>query len=194
MYDLMINISRSEICTVTEQVCIRETIMYANPSTPPVCSPPLSPLSTRPRQPTLTPADSLASVGETRHLAKLAIRPAANLAGLLAAAVARVAVAVLALVLAAVGDRAGIAVVGVDAAQHAAIDSHDVVHDNVARAAVVGAVAAAAHDLAVVVDVEVLDVDGPEAVELDDLVVGVESAAADDVGGAAGLLEGAGRS
>jgi len=58
-------------------------------------------------------------------------------------------------------------------------------------AAVVAAVAAAAGDLAVVADVEVLDADRSEAVELDDLVRGVEGAAADDVGGAAGLLEGA---
>lgn len=37
---------------------------------------------------------------------------------------------------------------------------------------------------------EVLDVDGSAAVELDDLVIGVESTTTVDVRGSAGLLEG----
>ena len=137
------------------------------------------------------PGVLLAGGGEARDLAVGAVRPAADLGGLSAAVVARVAVAVLAVVLATVGDDAGVAVVGVDAAQDAAINGNDVVQDNVARGAVVAAVAAAASHLAVVVGVEVLDTDRPEAVELDDLVSGVERAAANDVRGAAGLLEGA---
>ena len=133
----------------------------------------------------------LACGGEARDLAVGAVRPAADLGGLGAAVVARVAVAVLAVVLAAVGDDARVAVVSVDAAQDAAIDGNNAVQEKVARAAVVVAVAAAASQLAVVVGVEVLDADRPEAVELDDLVRGVERAAANDVRGAAGLLEGA---
>ncbi len=133
----------------------------------------------------------LAGGGEARDLAIRAVRPAANLGGLSATVVARVAVAVLAVVLATVGDDARVAVVSVDAAQDAAIDSNDVVQQKVARAAVVAAVAAAASQLAVVVGVEVLDTDRPEAVELYDLVRGVERPAANDVRSAAGLLEGA---
>jgi hypothetical protein len=61
----------------------------------------------------------------------------------------------------------------------------------VAGTAVGFAVAAAAHQLAVILGVEVLNGHRAEAVELDDLVRGVESAAADYVGLAAGLLDGA---
>jgi hypothetical protein len=61
----------------------------------------------------------------------------------------------------------------------------------VARAAVVAAVAAAADDLAVVFGIEVLNVERSEAVELEDLVCGLEGAASDNVGGTAALFDGA---
>lgn len=57
--------------------------------------------------------------------------------------------------------------------------------DEVSRSAVVVAVAAAPGYLAIVFGVEVLDFDGAAAVELDDLVIGVEGATAVDVRGTA---------
>lgn len=82
-----------------------------------------------------------------------------------------------------------IAVVGVDADEvrgHAV--GADTVDDDVARPAVVGAVAAAAVQLADVDDGEVLDSDGAAAVVLDDLVLGLLGATAldQDVAGAEG--------
>ncbi len=133
----------------------------------------------------------LAGGRKASDLAVGAVRTTADLGRLSAVVVAREAVTVFAVVLAAVGDDACVAVVGVDAAENAAIDSNNVVQQEVARTAVVAAVAAAAGHLAVVVGVKVLDTDSPEAVELDDLVRGVERPAANDVRGAAGLLEGA---
>jgi hypothetical protein len=112
--------------------------------------------------------------------AKLAVGPGADLLGLVAGVIALVAVAALAVILAGVGDGAGIAIVCVDAAEDTAVDSDDIVDDNVARPAVAVAVAAAAGELAVVLDVEVGDGDGADAVDLDDLVVGSEGAAARD--------------
>lgn len=100
-----------------------------------------------------------------------------------------VAIAVLASVLATVADLAGIAVVGVDTTEDTTVNSDRVLDDNVARTAVVLAVAAVADQLAVVLSVEVLDLDGSTAVELDDLVVGVEGTSAVDVRCTAGLLE-----
>jgi hypothetical protein len=123
--------------------------------------------------------------------AELAVGPGANLLGLVAGVVALVAVAALAVILARVGDGAGVAIVCVDAAEDAAVDSDDVVDDDVARPAVAVAVAAAAGELAVVLDVEVGYGDGADAVDLDDLVVGRECAAARD-GQVAVLLEGDG--
>lgn len=61
--------------------------------------------------------------------------------------------------------------------------------DEVSRAAISGAVSAAAGNLAVVAHEEVLHLDRTASVELDDLVVGMERAAAVDVRCAAGLLE-----
>lgn len=58
--------------------------------------------------------------------------------------------------------------------------------------AVAGAVSAGAGELAVVVDVEVFDIHGAFAIELEDFVGGFLGAAADDVGCAGGLLEGCG--
>ena len=133
-----------------------------------------------------------AGVGQTRGSAGLAIRPLANLARLIAVAVAFEELAALALGLARVHDGAGVAKVGVDAAQGAAVDGLAAGDDDVPGAAVAAAVAAAADDLAVVLCVKVGDLDGPEPVELDDLVRGGEGAAADDAGGAAVLLEGDG--
>lgn len=69
---------------------------------------------------------------------------------------------------------------------------HDVVHDDVSGSSVARAVSARSHDLSVVAGVEVLDVDRAAAVELDDFVRGLPGAAADDVRGSGGLLEGYG--
>lgn len=59
---------------------------------------------------------------------------------------------------------------------------------DVARTAVALAVAAAPDELAVVLCVEIGDGDAGAAIELDDLVGGVESTAAVDVSGAGTLL------
>ena len=81
-----------------------------------------------------------------------------------------------------------VAQVGVDANQLAAVLGDDSCHVDLAReVAVAFAVAARAVDLAVVLGVEVDDVDGAAAVVLDDLVRSVVGAAADDVGGAVAL-------
>jgi hypothetical protein len=97
---------------------------------------------------------------ESAHFAELFIGPGADLLRLLARVVALVLVARLVLVLAAVGDSASIAVVCVDAAEHAAVACEDVVHDDVASAAIAAAVTTGSHYLAVVCCVEVLDVEG----------------------------------
>ncbi len=172
----------------TEAKYVRKELCTRNLLLPPWSC---SVLSTVPQQAPLPLSTPLARVGNASGDAVGAVGPAADLGGLSATVVARIAVAVLGVVLAAVGDDAGVAVVGVDAAQDAAVDGLNVVHDEMASPAVVGAVAAAAGHLAVVVGVEVLDADGSEAVELDDLVRGVERPAANDVRSAAGLLEGA---
>lgn len=123
-------------------------------------------------------------------LAVGAIRARSNLGRLSAGVVARVSVADLVVILARVGHNAGVAVVGVNSAKHAAVDSNYVVHNDVTGTAISTAVAAASDNLAVVVGVELGNTDGSEAVELDDLVGSLEGTAADDVGGSAGLLEG----
>jgi hypothetical protein len=61
--------------------------------------------------------------------------------------------------------------------------------DEVPRATIAGAVPAASRYFSVVVGIEVLHLDRAASVELDDLVIGVERAAAVDVRRAAGLLE-----
>lgn len=91
--------------------------------------------------------------------------------------------------MASVADLAGIAIVGVDATQDTSVNSDRVLDDHVARTAVVLAVTAAADQLAVVLGIEVLDLDGATAVELNDLIVSVESATTVNEGCAAGLLE-----
>lgn len=135
---------------------------------------------------------NLTVLSEAAGSAVLSIRASANLRGLLAAGIALEAIAGLALVLTSVDNLAGISVVGVDAAEDTAVDSHRVLDDEVTGTTVALAVTAAARELAVVVGIEVLDVDGAAAVELEDLVAGVESATAVDVGSSAGLLEGCG--
>lgn len=114
----------------------------------------------------------------------------AQLRGFLAAAVALVPRAALVAVLARVGDLAHVAVVGVDAAELAATLGDDALDVDVSRAAVARAVTAAAEELAVVLDEEVVDVKGAAAVELEHLVRGLEGAATVDRGGARGHLEG----
>jgi len=60
--------------------------------------------------------------------------------------------------LATVGDGARIAVVRVDAAEHAAVAGEDIVHDDVTRAAIAAAITARSDNLAIVGCVKVLDV------------------------------------
>lgn len=134
--------------------------------------------------------NSLAVLAQARDSAVLAIGTRALLGRLLAARVTLEAVAGLALVLARVGDLAGITIVGVDAAEDTAVDGDRVLDDDVAGTRVVLAVTAATHQLAVVLGVEVLDLDSALAVELEDFVVGVESTTTVDVRGARALLEG----
>lgn len=134
----------------------------------------------------------LALLSQVLDNAGLAIITAANLLRLVASVVALVHVARLAVRVARVADGAGITVVGVDAAQDTAVDGDDVVDADNPGSAVARAVAAAADELAKVLDVEVADGDGDaDAVDLDDLVGGVEGTAAGD-GDVAALLEGDG--
>ena len=79
-----------------------------------------------------------------------------------------------------------VAQVGVDADELAAVDGRDALHGDGARA-VAATVAARAVHFAVVLGVEVLDIDRAAAVVLDHFVRGVEGAAADDVGCAVAL-------
>lgn len=94
------------------------------------------------------------------NLAILLVGARADLLRLLARVVALVLVARLVLVLATIGDCASVAVVCVNTAEHAAVAGDHVVDDDVASAAVAAAVAAGAHDFAVVCCVEILDVEG----------------------------------
>lgn len=110
-----------------------------------------------------------------------AIRTGSNLARLRAAGVALIAVADLVVVLARVGDLAGVTVVGVDAAQNTAALSNDTVNDNVTGTSVARAVTTAANKFTVVVGIEVLDLDSSTTVELDDLVLSLEGTTAIDV-------------
>jgi hypothetical protein len=137
----------------------------------------------------ITLINHLTASGSSRSNAELAIRPRPNLGRLRATGVTLVTIAVLALVLARVADLAGIAVVGVDTAQNTSVDGDRVLDDNVARTAVALAVSTAAHKLAVVFGVEVLDLNRSATVELYNLVAGVESSSTVDERGAAGLLE-----
>jgi len=87
-----------------------------------------------------------------------------------------------------VGVSSLVAQVGVDANELATVLGNDTAHVDLARAVAVAlAVTARAIHLAVVLGVEVDDVDGAAAVVLDHLVRGVVGAAADDVGGAVAL-------
>lgn len=106
-----------------------------------------------------SPRSRCTSSSESADLAELLVRPRANLLRLLACIVALVLVTRLVLILTAVRDRASIAIVCVDAAEHATVPGEDVVDDDVASAAVAAAVAAGSHYLAVVGCVEVLDVE-----------------------------------
>lgn len=81
-------------------------------------------------------------------------------------------------------------IVAVNTAQRPAVLSNHAVDDDMSRPSVRGTVATGADDLSVVLGVEVLDRDGPAAVELEDLVRGAAGSAADYVRGlACGLLE-----
>lgn len=133
---------------------------------------------------------NLTILAQPRNSAILPIRTGPDLAWLLAVRITNIPVAALAIILARIGDAASISVVGIDTAQHAAVDGDGVLDDDVAGAAVAGTVAAAAHDLAVILGVKVPDTDSAPAVELEDLVLSLEGAAAVDVGGPGGLLEG----
>lgn len=100
--------------------------------------------------------------------------------------------AALALVLARVGDGADVTVVVVDTAKLTTVLGDDALDVDVAGATVALAVAAVADQLAVVLDVEVVDVQSAAAVELEDLVLGAEGTATVDGGGTGLLLEGGG--
>lgn len=106
-----------------------------------------------------SPRSCRTSSSKSADLAELVIRPRADLLRLLARVVALILVARLVLILAAIRDRASVAVVCVDAAEHAAVAGDYVVDDDVASATVAAAVAAGSHYLAVVCCVEVLDVE-----------------------------------
>lgn len=69
--------------------------------------------------------------------------------------------------------------------------SNYIVHDDMASSSVVAAVTTATDHFTIVIGVKVLHIDCAEAVELDDLVSGVESASTVDVGSTAGLLQSA---
>jgi hypothetical protein len=131
----------------------------------------------------------LTVLGETRGLAISAIRATANLRRLTTAIDALVTVTGLAAVLARIVNGASITIVCVDTAQDTAIDCDDVVQNDVAGATIVGAVATAADNFAIVFRVEVLDLNGATAIELHDLISSLESTTAIDVRSAAGLLE-----
>lgn len=132
---------------------------------------------------------SLTVCARPRYLAIGTIRARSNLGRLIAVRVARVPVARLAIVLAAVGHCAGISIVGIDTAKDAAIMSNDIVHDDVSRPAVAGAVATASYHLTVVIGVKVLDLDGTSSVKLHNLVRGFECTSTVDIRSAARLLE-----
>lgn len=121
------------------------------------------------------------------------IIPGAHLGRFIPTIITLVVIAALPTILARIRYPTRIPIVAVDPTDNASVARNNIVENQVARTPVVAAVAAAAAHLAVVLRVEVLDADGAEAVELDDLVSGGEGPAAVDVGGAAGLFEGAGR-
>jgi hypothetical protein len=66
------------------------------------------------------------------------------------------------------------------AAKNTAIDGSDVFDDNVSRASIVLAITARSDKLAIVLDVEVRNLNSAAAVELDNLVGSVESTASAD--------------
>lgn len=80
----------------------------------------------------------------------------------------------------------------VDAAKLATVLGDNALDVDVAGAAVALAVAAVADQLAVVLDVEVVDVQRAAAVELENLVLGAEGTTTVDGGGTRLLLEGGG--
>lgn len=131
----------------------------------------------------------LAGLGKGVHAASIAIGTRADLGGLIASVVTLEAVTALAAILAGVADSASVSVVDVDTAENTAVDSSDVVDDDVSGTTVTLAVSTVANQLAVVLDVKVRDIDGTAAVELDNLVGGVESTATLDEGGTGLLLE-----
>lgn len=129
------------------------------------------------------------TVGRDRALAISPIEPRTNLCRLVSAGVACISIATLAIILAGIVDCASVAIVGVDSTNDSTINGDDVVEYKIARATIPAAVATASGDLAVVVDVEVLHRDRSTAVELDDLVVGLECTSSVNVGRAARLLK-----
>lgn len=123
----------------------------------------------------------LAISGQVRDLAVCPIRAISNLRRLVSVIVAGVPSTTLAVILATVCNGAGISVVGVDPTQHASVVRNNAVHDDVPCAAIVTAVSARACYFPVVIGVEILDLYGAEAVELDDLVTCFEGTATVDI-------------
>ncbi|KAI6768388.1 hypothetical protein HG530_006397 [Fusarium avenaceum] len=110
---------------------------------------------------------------KTVNLARIAVRAAGQLSRLAAVRVALKEIAVLACILAGVGDSTCVAI-------DTAIHSSDVLDDNVSGSAVILTVTARSDQLAVILNVKVGDLNSAAAVELDYLVGGVESTAATD--------------
>lgn len=127
---------------------------------------------------------------ESRKDTVLSIMARSQLLGLLTIRVAFIAAAALVAILARVGDFADIAIVAVDTAELTTILCNDILDVDVSWAAIVLAVSTAAEKLAVVLDEEIIDIQRALAIELEDLVRGLESATAVDSRRAGGMLEG----
>ncbi|KAJ2901539.1 hypothetical protein MKZ38_001672 [Zalerion maritima] len=110
-------------------------------------------------------------LGKIRHGAVRPIRARPDFRWLISVIVSLIPVAALSVVLAGVGNDAGVPIVSIDATKHAPVDGDDTIDDDVPRAAIVGAVTARSDQLAVAARVEVGSAEGAESVELQDLVV-----------------------
>jgi len=138
--------------------------------------------------PSVRPLKS-AAVRRVDRAARCSVRSTPDFLRLGSARVARVSIAELRFALAGVADLACVAVVLVDATEYAARDRDDIVEDDIAWPAVALAIAARAHQLAVITREEVFYANRAATVELDDLVVSAESSAADYIRRAVRLLE-----
>lgn len=129
------------------------------------------------------------TVGGDGTLAICSIKARSNLCGLGSTAVSRIPIAALTIILARIIDGAGVPIVAVDATDDPTIDGDDIVEYKVTRTTITAAVATASRNLAIVVNVEVLNRDRSTTVELDDFVRGLECTTSIYVRRAARLLE-----